>query len=261
MFAKSLDAMRRSVLSALEAAGFARWGFAGLLARLALVFAATTAFVFVNSRLLVFSLCIAVLAVALAVELLYSRASSRRRVLAKVWPEVLDSLASAEAAGINLIEAFADLAEHAPIGVRPSFVRAVAELDAGLELDQVLVRLKAEFGSVYSDRMVELLRMVNQLGANEYHRLLREQSRNLRADLALWAAVETKQSWVLGVAKLAITAPWLIVALLSSRAENATVYGSSAGASTLLVGLVVSAFAYYLIHLLGALPAQRRVLQ
>jgi len=261
MFANASAKLKLATVSMLEAAGFATWGFAGFLARLLGITVGCAAFVFVNSRLWVFSACIAVLVATLSIELLNARAGARRREIARVWPEVLDSLASAEAAGISMSEAFADLAEHAPLRVRSQFVRATALLGSGFDIDHVLLQLKAEFGSTYADRMVELLRMVNQIGARQYHRLLREQSRSLRADLALWASVETKQSWVLGVAKLAIAAPWLIVGLLSSRPENATVYGSAAGSNLLLTGLFVSAFAYYLIHLLGALPTQRRVLQ
>jgi len=249
------------LLSTLEGAGVARWGIAGLVGRLIAVVVLVGAFSFVNSRLPIFSACIGMLAGALFVELLSGRAGSRRREIAKMWPEVLDSLSSAEVAGIGLGEAFADLAEHAPLGLRQHFVRANAKLHAGYGFDAVLVELKAEFGSVHADRLVELLRMVNQIGSRGYHQLLREQSRTLRADLALWSSIETKQSWVLGTAKLAIAAPWLIVALLASRPENAAVYNAPGGTSLLLTGLLMSAFAYFLIHLLGALPQVKRVLQ
>lgn len=253
--------VRRWLLSTLEGAGFAKWGIAGLVARWLAAVAVVGALVFINSRLFTFSACLALLAGALFIEMLSGRAATRRREIAKLWPEVLDSLASAEVAGIGLTEAFADLAEHAPAQLRDSFVRANARLGLGFTLDEVLVALKAEFGSVHSDRLVELLRMVNQNGARGYHALLRDQSKVLRADLAMWSSIETKQSWVLGTAKLAIAAPWMIVALLATRAENASVYNSPGGTSLLLTGLLVSGFAYYLIHLLGALPQPRRVLQ
>ena len=247
--------------STLEGAGLVRWGVGGAIARLAGLVVVISIWAYLASRMAIFSLCVGVLFGALAIELLSGRASARRREIAKLWPEVLDSLASAEVAGIGMAEAFEDLAEHAPKRLRAEFVRANARLRAGISLDDTLVMLKAEFGSAHADRLFEVLRMVNEIGARGYHKLLREQSRNLRADLALQASIETKQSWVLGTAKLAIAAPWLIVALLASRPENSAVYNSSGGASILIGGLVLCAIAYYLIHLLGGLPSVRRVLQ
>lgn len=257
MFAKAFIWLK----STLEGAGLARWGFAGLLNRVLALATVFGVWSFLVSRIVTLSLCIAVLVAALSIELLSSRASSRRREVAQLWPEVLDSLASAEVSGIGLTEAFGDLAEHAPQGLRPHFVRANAKLLAGFSFDRTVVELKTEFGEPHADRLMELLRMVNEIGSTKYHSVLREQARSLRADLALWGAIETKQSWVLGTAKLAIAAPWLIVALLASRPENAAVYNSTGGSTLLLFGLVVSGFAYCLIHLLGALPAEKRVLQ
>jgi tight adherence protein B len=124
-----------------------------------------------------------------------------------------------------------------------------------------MAELKTDVGEVHADRLIELVRMVSEIGSSGYHSLLREQSRSLRADLALDADIETKQSWVLGTAKLAVAAPWLIVALLSSRPENASVYNSSGGSTILIGGLLLSAFAYWLIHLMGSLPKMPRVLQ
>ena len=257
MFAKAQGWLR----STLEGAGLSRWGVAGLLLRVGAVSMALGTWSFLVSRIVALAACLAILGSALLIELLHGRAESRRREVAKSWPEVLDSLASAEVAGIGLIEAFGDLAEHAPLHLRSEFVRANAKLVAGYSFDATVTELKSEFGEPHADRLVELLRTVNEIGATNYHSLLRDQAKSLRADIALWGLIETKQAWVLGTAKLAIAAPWLIVALLASRPENATVYNSAGGSSLLLIGLVISAFAYYLIHLLGALPGPKRVFQ
>ena len=70
---------------------------------------------------------------------------------------------------------------------------------------------------------------------------------------------ESKQSWVLGTAKIAVGAPWVVVALLASRVENAATYNTSSGALVLSLGFVLSLFAYRLVHVLGALPPEPRV--
>ena len=257
MFANS----KQWLIGTLEGAGLARWGVVGLIARVVGLAVTIGVWSFLVSRIIAFSGCVAILTAALAIEMLHVRAKARRSEIAKSWPEILDSLASAEVAGIGLFEAFGDLAEHAPANLRSQFVRANAKLIAGFSFDETLSELKSEFGEPHADRLIELLQMVNEIGASNYHRLLRDQAKSLRSDIALLGAIETKQSWVLGTAKLAIAAPWLIVAVLASRPENAAVYNSAGGSSLLLFGLVISAFAYYLIHLLGSLPSPKRVFQ
>jgi tight adherence protein B len=251
----------RWLISNLEGAGLAKWKPKGFFFRLLALTAFVATWSYLMTRVATFSACIALLSGALGFELLNGRAKARRRELTSRWPEVLDSLASAETAGISLAEAFAQLADHAPKVLRPQFIKATAKLDRGFGFDEVMVSVKTDFGSSHADRLSELLRVVYETGGANYHLLLRAQAQALRREIAVMAEIETKQSWVVGTAKLAIAAPWLIVALLSSRPENAAVYNSSAGAAVLLGGLLVSAFAYRAVQLLGALPATKRVLQ
>ena len=71
--------------------------------------------------------------------------------------------------------------------------------------------------------------------------------------------MDSKQGWVSGTAKIAVAAPWVVVAMLSSREENAVIYNTPEGAAILLLGFVVCVVAYRLVHLLGSLPQQPRV--
>jgi tight adherence protein B len=71
--------------------------------------------------------------------------------------------------------------------------------------------------------------------------------------------LESKQGWVSGTAKLAVASPWIIVAMLSIRPENAAIYNSTSGAVVLLVGFLISIGAYRVIHLMSLLPQQPRV--
>ncbi|MEY4366921.1 MAG: hypothetical protein RLZ28_336 [Actinomycetota bacterium] len=255
------EKFNRWIISNLEGAGLSRWGVTGFFLRLTAVMALVATWSYLMTRVATFSFCIALLAGALGFELLNGRAKARRKQISGLWPEVLDSLASAEVAGLSLVEAFADLSIHAPASLRAHFTRATARLDRGFSFEEVMVSMKTELGSAHADRLAELLRMVYELGGANYHQLLRLQAQSLRHELAAMAEIETKQSWVVGTAKLAIVSPWLIVALLSSRPENAAVYNTPSGALVLLIGLLVSAFAYRTVQLLGALPAVSRVLQ
>jgi tight adherence protein B len=256
-----IEQFNRWLVCNLEAAGVGHWKTKGFLFRLIALMSFVAIWSYLMTRVATFSLCIALLTGALGFELLTGRAKSRGREITGLWPEVLDSLASAETAGASLVEAFLELSDHAPNSLRPNFIRAAAKLDRGFGFDEVMVSIKAELGSRHADRLIELLRMVYEIGGANYHLLLRSQAQGLRREIAVLNEIETKQSWVVGTAKLAIAAPWLIVALLSSRPENAAVYNSSTGAAVLLGGLLVSAFAYRAVQLMGALPSMKRVLR
>jgi tight adherence protein B len=126
-------------------------------------------------------------------------------------------------------------------------------------MENTLDLLKADLGEVHADRLCENLRLSASGGGESLAESLRQQSKQLRADVALWGELNSKQGWIAGTAKLAVAAPWIVVAMLSIRPENAAVYNTSSGVAILLVGFVVSVFAYRLIHFLGTLPQQPRV--
>jgi tight adherence protein B len=132
-------------------------------------------------------------------------------------------------------------------------------VDLGWSLEDSLDEFKAELGEVHADRLCELLIMVVSTGSESLLTTLRQQSMSLRLDIARNSQIESKQGWVLGTAKIAVSAPWIVVALLSVRPENSAIYNSTSGAAILLVGFLICVFAYRLVHVLGALPQQPRV--
>jgi tight adherence protein B len=196
---------------------------------------------------------------ALEIEALSGVALFRRRELAKLWPEVIDSIHSAVTSGMSLLDALDELSERGPLRTRVHFERLSTRVDKGWSLVDSLNEFKAELGDVHADRLCELLMMVSSTGAESLANTLRSQATSLRLDIARSALIETKQGWVLGTAKIAVSAPWIVVALLSVRQENSAIYNTADGAAILLVGFLVCMFAYRLVHVFGALPQQPRV--
>ena len=135
------------------------------------------------------------------------------------------------------------------------------QVESGESIDAALETMKHNLGEIHADRLIELIRVVHEAGGQGYLGSLKRQGQQLRAQLNLQGMLESKQGWVSGTAKLAVAAPWLIVALLSSRPENAAAYNEPAGAGVLLIGFLVSLFAYRLIHMFGGLPEMPRVFQ
>lgn len=83
----------------------------------------------------------------------------------------------------------------------------------------------------------------------------------LREDMRTRGELEARQSWTVNGAKVAVAAPWLVLALLATRPQAAAAYATTAGAVVLLIGAVVSVIAYRLMLRLGRLPEEERTLR
>lgn len=245
--------------SSVEGAGLARFGVLWVLSFLVAVSALSGLWAFSLTKVTALGACLGLGAFGFGLEILNLRAKARRRELASLWPEVVDSLQSAASSGIGFTEGFAELAQRGPLPLRVHFAGFVHRIDSGWPIELTLDWLKHELGEIHADRLLELLLVVSAAGGEGYQESLRNQSRQLREDLSLWGQLESKQGWISGTAKMAVAAPWLVVAMLSARSENAAIYNSTEGVTILGVGFVVSVFAYRFIHLLGSLPSPPRV--
>lgn len=250
--------MRRLQLQ-LEAAGLTK--LSPTFALLAIFSLATIASVAVQLQFEVVGLTVSIFLVVCggAFELLSLRARSRADNLAKLWPQAIDSLQSGATSGLSVIDSLAELATHGPTQLRKPFIGLIEKLDSGWSLDNGLDWLKTQFGEIHADRLIELIRITHQGGGLGFIDALRQQSRQTRSEIALWGELNSKQGWVSATAKLALVAPWFIVATLASRPENVGIYNSTEGIVILLSGLLVSILAYRLIGLLGALSRPNRV--
>ncbi|HET8926553.1 MAG TPA: type II secretion system F family protein [Microbacterium sp.] len=195
-----------------------------------------------------------------AVPLVWLR--SRRRGLRRsrrgLWPDVCDLLIASVRAGMSLPDAVASLATSAPPALRPAFVGFERDLAASGHFDSSALTLKAALADPVADRIIETLRMARQVGGTELTPVLRALASSVRADAALRAEVEARQSWIRGAAVLGAVAPWVILALLAMRPEGATAYGSPEGIVLVLAGAVVSFVAFRIMLRIGQLTEPRR---
>ena len=251
--------MLNSLDELISAAGFARFGLIKPL--LFIIGLPTLVGLLIQevAAIPAFAASVGIGALALEIEVLSTRAKQRRKIVARVWPEVLDSLISASTSGMSFAEAFQDLATIGPEALRPQLKSVVRRLDSGQTLQQSLAQLQSELSEIHVDRLVTLVSVVTDAGGRGFHEALRQQAKIARDDLALWGELESKQGWVTGTAKVAIAAPWIIVTLLCSRPENVASYASVGGSLILVTGLLVSAFAYQLIRMVANSQNQPRV--
>ena len=245
---------------ALEAAGLPGYSPAQALTAIVAVSALMASWVQLSFEVLGLTIFSVLATAGLSLETLRLRAKQRSDQLARLWPEILDSLHSAASSGSGIIDSLEQVARVGPARIRPVFQELVERIDSGRGFDQSLDWLKSQFGQVQADRFVELIRIVHRAGGVGYIDSLREQALRTRSEIALWGELESKQGWVTGTAKLAIVAPWIIVATLATRPENVAIYNTTEGTAVLVVGLLVSLVAYRLVSLMGSLSKPSRVL-
>lgn len=199
------------------------------------------------------------MSLAAFLELLSVVATRRASVIADCWPEVLEALQSSTLASLSLTQAFEDLSVAGPIPLRRVFHSISAALTRGYRVDDCLEVLKRRLALVEVDQLVELLKLSQRQGGLGLAKMLGEMAQQLRTDKALYKEIAAKQGWVANTAKLGLIAPWVVVAMLGARHENALVYASPNGTVALLLGLVVCLVAYGSIRLMATLPQPRRV--
>jgi tight adherence protein B len=207
------------------------------------------------------STAVAASIVAVEFEILAARRSRRQTKISQSWPLVIESLESAAVAGMSLLESFRDLGESDQLYVGKDFAECCNKIDSGLTFDSALDELKSSLAHHSADFTIELVRIANSTGSDGYVSALRNQANALRQESALKAQLEAKQGWVVGTAKLAVLAPWLIVVVLSFRPENAAIYRTAAGTGILLLGLIASALALRIVYRIGSLGTSVRIFQ
>lgn len=189
------------------------------------------------------------------------RVRSRRNELRGMWPDLVDNLASGVRAGLSLPEALAAIGERGPEPLRRPFQRFAADYRATGRFSDCLDRLKTRLADPVGDRIVESLRLAREVGGSDLGILLRTLSAFLREDARARAELETRQGWTVNGARLAVAAPWVLLAMLSLNPEAVAAYDSAAGVVVLATGAGSCALAYRLMLRLGRLPEEERVLR
>jgi tight adherence protein B len=245
----------------LAQAGYVAISPAQLFALSAVVAVVCFALVVGISRSLTIAVAFAAFAAYSPLALVKVRRRQRAVELRDLWPDVVDNLASAVRAGMSLPEAVAQLGVRGPEPLRPAFRRFAEDYHASGRFGDSLDRLKAALSDPVADRIIESLRVAREVGGSDLGRLLRTLSQFLREDARTRAELETRQGWTVNAARLALAAPWIVLALLAMRPETVVAYDSATGVLVLFVGGGVSVAAYRVMLRIARLPEEQRVLR
>lgn len=205
------------------------------------------------------AISVAVLTLGAQLELIRIRGNARQKAFDALWPQVFDSFQNAAAANLSLFEQLEYLAHKGPERLREQFRVLHEQLDAGVELSRALQGFKNRLGSRHADFLALLIEVNQELGGRGLGNWWKKAASDLRTEQALLGEVMAKQGWVLGSAKVALIAPWLIAFVLLRLEQNREAYASELGALVLFFGLLLSLVAYALVNKLGALKLPERV--
>ena len=245
----------------LAQAGFDTLTTRGLVSACVMAFALIFLAVAATTKVLPVAACFAVMAGYAPIVLVRMRARKRRSVMRDLWPDIVDNIGSAVRAGLALPEALSQLRIRGPEELRPAFASFAEDYRATGRFQECLDRLKDRLSDPVADRLIESLRIAREVGGSDLGRLLRTLSTFLREDARTRAELETRQGWTVNAARLAVAAPWIVLAMLSSRPDSVQAYSRPAGVVVLAIGGGLSFVAYAVMVRIGRLPEEGRVLR
>jgi len=213
------------------------------------------------TRVVAVATCFALMAGYAPILLVRMRARRRRSVMRDLWPDVVDNIGSAVRAGLALPEALSQLTVRGPEELRPAFAAFAEDYRATGRFQECLDRLKDRLSDPVADRLIESLRIAREVGGSDLGRLLRTLSAFLREDARTRGELETRQGWTVNAARLAVAAPWIVLAMLATRPGSLQAYSRPAGVLVLAIGGALCLVAYRVMVRVGRLPQEGRVLR
>jgi tight adherence protein B len=188
-----------------------------------------------------------------------ARLLKRRRLLREGWPDAIATLVSGVRAGVSLPEACSALGERGPAELREGWRSFGATYRATGSFVTSLERLKQELSDPVADRVVAALRLAHEVGGTDLVRVLRTLADFVREDLRVRKEIEARWSWTVTAARVAASAPWIVLLLMSTRPEAAAAYNSSAGVVVIAAGVAATLAGYRLMLSAARLPEAGRL--
>lgn len=206
------------------------------------------------------ALCMALLGLAISLEVLRLRGEARQRAFDASWPQVFDTFQSGAISGIGFREQLEYLANQGPLALRGEFLGLLQLYDEGFEIDQLMPLMRQRFANRHADLLALLIELDSELGGQGMSITYQRAALQVRKEQGELSQLQAKQGWVSSSAKLALLAPWLVALVLVQLPQNKAAFATELGSLILILGLALSLVAYALVNRLGRLPLPGRVL-
>lgn len=193
--------------------------------------------------------------------MLSAKAKANRVALRQLWPEILENIISGVKAGMGLGQTLMLLAQKPPKILATPLQTFASNYSSQGNLDEALAKLKDDVADPVADRIIEALRLAADLGSTQLSPMLESLTQMVRLQARTRAELEARQSWSVAGARLAVLAPWVVLAFMSLNAQSVEFFRQSAGISLLIIGAGICILAYLAMRRLGALPEEFRTLR
>lgn len=182
-----------------------------------------------------------------------------RKLLGKIWPELLDHMISGLRSGLSIAETLAGLALRGPEISRPIFKHCQLLLTSGHDIELVFDFLKSTFNDPVADQVCEVLNFARGTGSRDTAITLRTLGDFIRSDIAVRGEIHAKLGWVKNSALVATIAPWILLLILSTQPSTAQAFATSTGILILLTGVFMSGLAYLWMSRVGRVQEIPRI--
>lgn len=176
------------------------------------------------------------------------------------WPEFEEAVISALQSGLSISESFSMLSQFQPQAITTEFKELVFDLERGQTLETALRAFQAKVKLGFADLFVSIVLVTHHSGSDSLVMALTEHVQAVRKELAAAGDAQARQNAILGVAKLGLLAPWVLLGVLSINENTRNSFSELPGQGVLIAGFAVSFLAYRIIVSVGSAGSFKRVL-
>lgn len=188
---------------------------------------------------------------------LRQRVALAHRRRADAWPDAIDHLVSALRAGVAMPSALESLVTSAPEVLRPALAALSARISTGMPTAKAIAEWREEVADPVVDRITMTISVALDVGGRSLPSVLASLANYLRVDGRTRAELLARQAWTVHAARLAVVAPWLMLVILGSRAQEA--YRTPTGAVILIIGAAACVLGYIWMSSVSRLPRETRL--
>ncbi len=196
------------------------------------------------SKTLVISLPLCIVAGSIPWVKSNSQKRKKQKSIQDAWPEALDHVNSAIKSGVPISEALSNLAERGPIVLSPLFKEFKSQVKASGNLESALKTLCLTTQDPVFRRLTQTILLVRNVGGVQVGLVLRTFTAFLRNDLAAKREIEMRHGWISNTARIASSAPWLLLIFLTLQPQTRNAYNTLTGAIVVFTGSLVILIAY-----------------
>lgn len=211
------------------------------------------------TRSVIVGLSLGVLALGGPISWLDSKARKRHRRFRDAWPDALATLIASVRAGMSLPEACLALSDRGPHELRGGYDAFRSSYRSGGSFVLALISMRDALADPIADRVAASLLLAHEVGGSDLVRTLRATSDFVLEDTRVRKEIEARWSWTVSAARVAASAPWIVLMMMATRPEAAQAFDSPAGASVVLGGGIATVLGYRLMLRAGRLPQERRL--